>query len=96
GEYDRIGSRGEAFLKYLPLNTLENKVLGFSIRRHNCFPNIVVLKSLMSLNPKPPASLSAHTLSHDFQYKPFVLPPELHQNFATALVNFFTVAFGKR
>ena len=46
GEYDRIGSRGEAFLKYRPLKTLEKKVLGFSISRHNCFPSIAVLKSV--------------------------------------------------
>ena len=65
-EYERIGSKGEAFLKYRPLNTRENRVFGLSIRRHNCLSSIAVLKSVMSLNPKPPSSLATHTLSHDF------------------------------
>ena len=57
GEYDLIGSRGDVFLKYRPLNTRENSVLGFSIRRHSCFPSITVLKFMSSLNPNPPSSL---------------------------------------
>ena len=95
-EYERIGSKDEAFLKYRPLKTRENKVSGFSIRRYNCLPSIAVLKSVISLNPRPPSSLSTHTLSHDFQCMPLVLPPGLHQNCDTALVSFFTVALGNR
>ncbi|WZZ78447.1 hypothetical protein YC2023_099019 [Brassica napus] len=94
-EYERIGSKVEAYLKCRPLKTRENKVFGLSIRRHNCLPSITVLKSVMSLNPKPPSSLATHTLSHDFQCMPLILLPGLHQNCDTALVNFFTVALGK-
>ena len=66
-EYDRIGSKGDAFLKYRPLKTRENKVLGFSIKHQNCFPNIAVLKSVRSLNPSPPSYLLWHSSSYDFQ-----------------------------
>ena len=96
GEYERIGSRGEAFLKYRPLKTRENKVFGFSINRQNCLLSIAVLKSVMSLKPSPPSSLLTHTFSQDFQCIPLVLPPRLHQNWATAPVSFFTVALGNR
>ena len=88
GEYDLIGSRGDAFLKYQPLKTRENKVFGFSINRYNCFPSMAVLKPVRSLNPKPPSSLLRNNLSHGFQCISFVFPPGLHQNCATALVNF--------
>ena len=37
GDYDQIGSSGDAFLKYRPLKTRENKVLGFSITPQNFF-----------------------------------------------------------
>ena len=60
GEYDLIGSKGDAFLKYRPLKTNENKVCDISIRRHNWLPNITVLKSVMFLNPKPISSLFIH------------------------------------
>ena len=96
GEYERIGSKGEAFLQYRLLKTRANNVFGFSIRSHNCLPSITVLKSVMSLNTKPPSSLFTHTLSHDFQCMPLVLPLGLHQNCATTVVSFFAVALGKR
>ena len=67
GEYDRIGSRGDAFLKYHPLKTRENKVFGFKISRHNYLPSISVLKSVRSLKSNPPLSLFKHNLSYDFQ-----------------------------
>ena len=37
GKYDLIGSQGDTFLKYRPLKTRENKVLGFSITPQNFF-----------------------------------------------------------
>ncbi|KAF8083523.1 hypothetical protein N665_0768s0010 [Sinapis alba] len=95
-EYDLIGSRGDAFLKYRPLNTRENKVFGFSISLQNCLPSIAVLKSVRSLKPKLPSSLGIHNLVHDFQCSPLVLPPGLHQNLATSLVSFFVTVFGIR
>jgi len=91
-----MGSRGEAFLKYLPLKTREKSVLGLSINLQNCFPSIAVLKSVRSLNPKPPSSLGLQSLSHDFQCIPLLLPPGLHQNCATTLTNFFITVFGIR
>ena len=63
-----MGSRGDAFLKYIPLNTQENNVFGLSINLQNCFPNIAVLKSARSLNLKPLLSLGllSRTLKFNF------------------------------
>lgn len=41
---------------------------------------------MRSLNPKPPSSFGLQILSRDFQCIPFVLPPGLHQNCATAVL----------
>ena len=94
-EYDRIGSKGDAFLKYRPLKTRENKVFGFSVRHHSCLPSIIVLKSVRSLKPKPPSSLSRHNLSHDFQ----CIPLDFHLDSTRIVLPhssvFFAVAFGR-
>ena len=46
GEYDQISFMGDAFPKFCPLKTRENKVLVFSIKHHNCFSSIAGLSGL--------------------------------------------------
>lgn len=88
-DYDLIGSRGDAFLKYCLLKNRENIVFGFSINRQNCFPSIVVLKILKFFNPIPTSSLLWHNLSHDFQCILLYLSLKYTKIGATALVSFF-------
>lgn len=71
-------------------------MFGYSINLQSCFPSIAVLKSVRSLNLKPPSSLGQHSLSHDFQCVPLVLPPELHQDCVNVLISFFITVFGIR
>ena len=92
-EYDQIGSRGDTFLKYRPLNTREKNVFGLSINLQSCFPSMTVVKSVRSLKLKHPSSFRLNNLSHDFQCIPLTLPPRLHQKCATALVSFFHYCF---
>ena len=92
-EYDLIASRGDAFLKYRPLKTRENKKCGFSVKCQNFFPNIPVLKYVISLQLKPPSFLGRHSLSHDFQCISLEFPPHPNQNCATGQVNFFCYSF---
>ena len=78
-EYDLMDSRGDAFLKYLPLNTRENNVFGLFINLQNClfinlqncFQSIAVLKSVKSLNPRPSLLISKKILISAKPYMSF-------------------------
>lgn len=54
-----------------------------------------MLESARSLNLRPPSSLWWTNLSHNFQCIFFVFLPNLHQNCATGLINFFVTWFCK-
>jgi hypothetical protein len=50
--------------KYLALQTAAHVLSGFVIRTQKAFNNIASLSSVSRWNPKPPAPISVHILSH--------------------------------
>lgn len=57
-------------------------------------PKLFSQHSRIEVHPKPPSSFWWHNLSHDCKCIPQVLPPELHQTWATSLISFFVIVFG--